>query len=280
MSLGRRRTQLASLAVLGLLAATGAAAVSHAGVDGSPAAKSDVASVTKTVLLVGDSVPTRFAGEFAAAAAKHGYALVSATKPGCPATAVGKVYSTGERFRRNTCPAVAADQDAKVEEYRPALVIWWSRYEVAPRLGPDGKVLQLGSRAYEQEQQASFNERVRALTRLGARLVAVQIERPGRRLAARNPSERAFLIGQTLLHRRDVVDAWNAFLARHDGPTVFSVSIDRLVCHDGRNACDDDLPSGQPARPDGVHYSDTAERLLAPPIFDAVWRVARLESAP
>jgi SGNH domain-containing protein len=270
----------ALLAVLGILIAVGAVAVSRAGGHVAPAAKTDDAPVTKTVLLVGDSVPTAFVDEFADAAAKHDYLVVSATKPGCPATAVGKVYSSGAGFKRNTCPTMLGAQDRMIDSYRPALVIWWSRYEVAPRLGPDGKVLPLGSPAYWRAQQASFGQRARALTRLGARLVTVQIERPGRRLAARNPPEKAFLVGQTLLHRRDVVNAWNTFLASHKGPKVFSISIDRLVCHDARNACDDTLPNGEPARPDGVHYSVTARRLLAPPILDAVWRVAQVQSAP
>jgi hypothetical protein len=158
-------------------------------------------------------------------------------------------------------------------------VIWWSRYEVAPRLGADGKVLPLGSRAYWRAQQASFDERVRALTKGGARLVAVQIERPGRALAARNPSERGFLVGQTLLHRRDVVNRWNAFLASHKGPKVFSISIDALVCHDAANACDDTLPNGEPARPDGIHYSHAAAIPLAAQIFKATLRIAQLEPA-
>jgi hypothetical protein len=274
-----RRIAPAIPAVVGTLVAMSRVVASHAGADVLPVTTTQVSAVTKTVVLVGDSVPTAFGDEFADAAAKHGFTVISATAPGCPATGVRKVYSSGVRFKQSSCPRVVGEQDGKIEEYRPALVIWWSRFEVAPRLGKDGKVLRLGSRAYWRAQQASFGERARALTRRGARLVAVQIEPPGRALAARNPSERQLLVGQTLLHRRDVVRAWNAFLARHEGPKVFSISIDRLVCHDARNPCDDTLSDGQPARPDGVHYSDTAERLFAPPILDAALRIAHLESA-
>jgi peptidoglycan/LPS O-acetylase OafA/YrhL len=272
-----RRIGLLLPAVLGtLIAINSAVVVPHAGAELPTVTKAGAraAAVTKTVILVGDSVPQVVSEEFAEAAGKHGYVVIGATAGGCPATAVEKVHSSGASFKRNSCPKVAADQDAKVERYRPALVIWWSRYEVAPRLGPDGKVLPLGSKAYWRAQQASFDERVRALTRRGARLVAVQIERPGRALAARNPSETAFLVGQTLLHRRDVVNAWNAFLASHTGPKVFSISIDALVCHDAGNACDDTLPNGEPARPDGIHYSDTAMRLLGSQIFEAAWRAS------
>jgi hypothetical protein len=153
-------------------------------------------------------------------------------------------------------------------------VIWWSRYELAPRLGRDGKVLPFASRAYWRAQEASFEERAHALTSRGARLVAIQIERPGRALAARNPSERQLLVGQTLLHRMDVVNTWNSFLASHRGPKVFSISIDGLVCHDSADPCDDRLPGGEAARPDGIHYTDAAMRLLAPQIFEAAWKAA------
>jgi len=70
------------------------------------------------------------------------------------------------------------------------------------------------------------------------------------------------------------VNAWNAFLASHNGPKVFSISIESLVCHDAANACDDTLPSGEPARPDGIHYSDTAMRLLGSQIFEPAWRAS------
>src|SRR4051794_17534978 len=218
-----RRAPPAVLVVLAILIAVGAVAVSHAGGHARRVVQTGDAPVTNTVLLVGDSVPTLFADEFADAAAKYDHLVVSATKPGCPATAVGKVYSSGATFRRNTCPTMVAAQDRMIDSYRPALVIWWSRYELAPRLGPDGKVLPLGSRAYRRTQHASFEQRARALAGLGAPLAATQIERPGRRLADRAPPEKPFLVGQTLLPRRDVVDSWNAFLARHKGPNVFSI---------------------------------------------------------
>jgi hypothetical protein len=175
---------------------------------------------------------------------------------------------------------VVLEQDAILEKHRPALVIWWSRYELAPRLGPDGKVLPLGSKAYFRAQEASFAKRAAALTALGGRLVTVQIEPPGPNLAVRNPPEKYFLVGPALLHRADVRNAWNAFLATHKGPQISSISVTRLICRDNRTPCDDRLPNGEPGRPDGVHYSQAARRLLAPRIFEAAWRAAQLERSP
>src|SRR5262245_24705525 len=278
-----RRIAVALPAVVGaLIAINVSVVVPRAGAEVVTATKvagdtrTEVSEVTKTVILVGDSVPQALGDEFADAAAKRDWVVIKATAGGCPATAVEKVYASGERFKRNTCPSVAGKQDAKVVQYRPALIIWWSRFELAPRLGPEGKLLRFGSRAYWRAQQAAFARRARALTKLGARLVAVQIEPPGLALAERNPSERGFLVGQTLIHRRGVVRAWNAFLAGHRGPKIFSISIDGLVCRDRRSPCDDRLPNGRTARPDGVHYSDEAGRPLASKILEAAWRVTGL----
>ena len=70
--------------------------------------------------------------------------------------------------------------------------------------------------------------------------------------------------------------AWNAFLAGHKGPEIFSVSIAGLVCHDAKSPCDDTLRSGETARPDGVHYSDTAGPRVASQVLGAALRIARL----
>jgi len=230
-------------------------------------------------MVVGDSVALIFSDDFARAAAKHGYDLVTAAHGGCPATGVAKVSSSGVKWKHHTCAKVAAEQDAMVERYRPALVIWWSRYELAPRVGPDGKLLPLGSDAWLRAQEASFDARTAALTKYGARLVTVQIEPPGPELAVRNPVEKYFLVGRTLLRRTNVVKSWNEFLASHTGPTVFSISVADLVCHKPTTPCNDTLPDGESARPDGVHYSQAAQRLLAPTIFDDAWRAAQMQSA-
>jgi peptidoglycan/LPS O-acetylase OafA/YrhL len=278
---GKRVAVVLPAAVGTLIAVNTAVVVPHAGAEFSPVSRgAPRAVVTKTLILVGDSVPQLLGQNFADAAAKYDYVVLRATSGGCPATGVEKVYASGKRFRTNGCPKVVREQDREIERYRPALVIWWSRYEVAPRLGQDQELLPLGSRAYWEAQQASFEDRARALTRRGARLVTVQIERPGRALAARDPSERELLVGQTLLHRMDIVRTWNTFLSRHRGPKVFSLSIERMVCQDTRNPCEDSLPNGRTARPDGVHYSAGAGPRLASQILEAALRIAGLQPEP
>jgi hypothetical protein len=257
-----------------------ATVIAFLAVDGSrsgakaSAGTSRSSAVTKTILVVGDSVAKMYAPYFALEAEKHGYSLVTAAWAGCPATGVAKIRSDGTSPKRTCSPFVAEGQDAMVEKYQPALVIWWSRYELAPRVGAGGKMLTLGSKAWFRAQETSFDERVAALTKFGARLVTVQIEPPGPDLAVRNPSEKYFLVGHTLLHRQDIVNGWNSFLASHKGPDVFSISVRHLVCHNDRVPCDDRLPNGQSARPDGIHYSGEARPLFAPVIFAKIWNAA------
>jgi hypothetical protein len=281
------RVAIALPAVLGVLIAINASfVVPHAGAQIMVAGHGPGAApvpVTKTIVLVGDSVAKYTSSEFSDAARKYGYVVIDAAAGGCPATAVPKIYSDGKPFRKDVCSKMAAVQDAAIAKYRPALVIWWSRYELTSRLGKNGKVLRLGSPAYERVQQASFDKRASALTKLGARLVAIQIEPPGHILAVRNPGEHYLLFGRTLLHRPDVVRKWNAFLARHKGPTVFSISIANIVCHGPRGTdgtCNDRLPNGQPARTDGLHYSTQAAQILVPKILARAMNAAGLEPAP
>ena len=96
--------------------------------------------VTRTIVLVGDSVPQRLAPELARAAARHGYVVISATRGSCPATGVAVVGPTGKPWGAGTVCAtdVPARQDAAVAKYRPAIVIWWSRYELADRVDAHG----------------------------------------------------------------------------------------------------------------------------------------------
>ena len=243
-----------------------------------PRAGAAAGKVTKTIVLVGDSVPQRLATQLDQAAAARGYVVISATRGSCPATGVTVVDALGRPTGAGmACPReVPTRQDAAVAQYRPALVIWWSRYEIADRLGPGGVVLPVGSTAYWAAQKAAFSKRVKALTGRGARLVAVQIERTGTGISTRCNATQCGPLLQRLVSRTDLQDHWNAFLASHNGPAVFSISIHRFVCHDAASPCDDRLPDGSLARPDGIHYSDAAAPGVAERVVAEALRASRL----
>ena len=263
---GSRWSAMARIAVLvmAVIAASGWAMASSSA--RSEAARSSGGTTPQTVrrviLLVGDSVPQQMWRAFKDAARPYGYRVTTAAEGGCPAIGELVVQDDGTLFGgREACARVVRQrQDVHVDRDRPALVLWWSRYEVADRVGADGRLLRAGAPGYWEAQEAAFQARIKALTRLGARVVAIQIERPGIGGCPNGPCGpyRRRLVYQTWL-----VGRWNAFLAAHHGPRVFSISIDSLVCHDRRSPCDDRLPSGRPARPDGIHYEPPAKAPLA-----------------
>ena len=61
-----------------------------------PHAGAALGRTTKTIVLVGDSVPQRLAPELSSAAARHGYVVISATRGSCPATGVALVNALGK----------------------------------------------------------------------------------------------------------------------------------------------------------------------------------------
>jgi peptidoglycan/LPS O-acetylase OafA/YrhL len=230
-----------------------------------PQAGAALGRVTRTIVLVGDSVPQRLAPYLARAAAPYGYVVISATRGSCPATGVAVVDAAGKPSGAGKVCAtsVPARQDAAIARYRPALVIWWSRYEVADRVNSRGQPVRFASPAYWKLQEQAFAARTRALTRDGAIVVAVQIERSGLGMATRCTPQKCGPLLRRLIHATGAQDTWNAFLASHTSGAVRSISIESLVCHNRASPCDDRLPDGTLARPDGTHYSQEAAPAIA-----------------
>ena len=230
-----------------------------------PRAGAALGRVTRTIVLVGDSVPQRLAPILARAAGRYGYVVISATRGSCPATGVSVVGVTGKPWGAGEVCAgdVPARQDAAIAKYRPALVIWWSRYELADRVDAHGRPVRFASPAYWRLQEQAFATRTAALTRDGAVVVAVQIERSGLGMATRCTPKRCGPFLRRLITATAAQDTWNAFLASHRSGRIRSVSIERLVCHDAASPCSDRLPDGSLARPDGTHYSPEAAPAVA-----------------
>ena len=271
--LSRRRTVIALPVTLGLLLAVNTVLV----VPQAGAAEGDT---TRTIVLAGDSVPQQLAMEFSRAAARKGYVAILATRGGCPATGVMVVDARGRPTGEgDACPRlVPKHQDDVIRRFRPALVIWWSRYEIADRLASDGTPLTVGTAAYWRAQRKSFAERIAALTAFGAEVVTVQVERSGRGMLTRCTTSRCGPFLQRLIHDTDLQDTWNAFLAGNHLPSVHSISIDRFVCHDAASPCDDRLADGSLARPDGTHYSDRAGATVTRRIVTDALHAAGLRS--
>jgi peptidoglycan/LPS O-acetylase OafA/YrhL len=240
-----------------------------------------VTRVTRTIVLVGDSVPQRMAPYLSQVAARHGYVVISATRGSCPATGVAVVGVDGKPWGAGEVCAtdVPARQDRAIARYRPALVIWWSRYELADRVDARGRPVRFASPAYWALQREAFAARTAALTRAGAIVVAVQVERSGLGMRTRCTPEKCGPFLERLVTATAAQDTWNAFLASHTSGNVRSISIQRLVCHNADSPCDDRLPDGSLARPDGTHYSPAAAPAVAQAVIGRALAVAHLPTA-
>ena len=235
-----------------------------------PRAGAALGAVTRTIVLVGDSVPQRLAPYLARVAARRGYVVISATRGSCPATGVAVVGPTGKPWGAGTKCAtdVPGRQDAAVARYRPALVLWWSRYELADRVDANGRPVAFASPAYWALQERAFTTRTAALTRHGATVVAVQIERSGLGMSTRCTPSKCGPFLERLIKATAAQDTWNAFLASHTTGAVRSIGIGSLVCHNAASPCNDRLPDGTLARPDGTHYGPAAAPIVARAVID------------
>jgi hypothetical protein len=175
---------------------------------------------------------------------------------------------------------VPARQDAAIARYHPALVIWWSRYELADRVDARGRPVRFASPAYWKLQEQAFATRTEALTRDGAIVVAVQIERSGLGMATRCTPQKCGPFLHRLITATAAQDTWDSFLASHRTGRVRSISIEGLVCHDTASPCNDRLPDGTLARPDGTHYSAEAAPAIAEAVILDSLRASGLPRAP
>jgi peptidoglycan/LPS O-acetylase OafA/YrhL len=242
-----------------------------------PRAGATIGRVTRTIVLVGDSVPQRLAPDLARVAVQHDYVVISATRGSCPATGVAVVDASGKPWGAGLRCAtdVPARQDRAIAKYRPALVIWWSRYELADRVDARGRPARFASPAYWALQEHAFATRTAALTRDGATVVAVQIERSGLGMYTRCTPAKCGPFLDRLIHATSAQDTWNRFLASHTSGDVRSISIQNLVCKDAKSPCNDRLPDGSLARPDGTHYAPAAASIVARAVIDRALAVLR-----
>lgn len=220
----------------------------------------------RRVMLVGDSVLKRLAPAMTEAGASNDLTVIDAALGGCLGTAVTITGAEGDLFTEGLdCSDVAATQSALLAEHQPDVVVWWSRYEVADRLGPAGRHLRAGSQAFWEAQRASLRESVDRLSATGAVVVFVSMDRPGTGLSTRCTDELCHPFLQRLVEQDELRTTWNAevdALAAKD-PRVRVVDIEDLYCRDDAVPCDDTMPDGEPARPDGSHFSERMMPLVA-----------------
>jgi hypothetical protein len=216
-------------------------------------------SISQRVLVVGDSVPRRLFSAFHEAAVTHGWEADDGAKGACPALGVTVTDARGALLdgHTNCGKVIPPGQAADVKEFKPTIVLWWSRYELADRLSDSGTHLAAGSKAFWVAQRASLKQTVNRLATGGATVVIVKTDRIGKGVGTRCSSASCAPFVKRLVDEDALRVTWNKMLDEqaHLDPRIRTVSMDDVYCHDSAAPCNDKLHDGTFARPDGSHFS-------------------------
>ena len=248
------------------------------------------------MVLIGDSVPKRLApmaGKFISDNPAYSSWLIGdGAVGGCSAMPIVPRQPDGTPVSATDCPtALREEQGAAFESVKPDVVLWWSRSEEYDRLGPDGTLLTVDSPAFWAAQYQDLKAGVRDIrARTGAVVVLVETDRPGIGMDSRCTPSKCHWFLRRLIDDDWIRVRWNRLehQVASEVPGVAVIPIDDVYCHDGdaeplaagpstrpspdRNAgavpCDDRLPSGKPARPDGTHFAPEAGPLVTKALLD------------
>jgi peptidoglycan/LPS O-acetylase OafA/YrhL len=225
-----------------------------------------------TVLLVGDSVPKRLLPFVATEAESRHWFVYSAAVGGCATFPYLIVDKDGHPWNQSEeCPRdVPKLQHDLVVNQQPDVVIWWSRYDLAERIEPDGRHIVPGTPEFWKAQEADLRSEIDRLSAGGARILFIEQDKPGKGMKARCGPDCHFFLLQ-LLNHHDWAERWNKMVrdtAKVD-PRITVVNIDDVFCHDQNVPCDDSTPTADLyARPDGSHFSATSAPIVAKAILD------------
>ena len=229
---------------------------------------------SRGVLMVGDSVPSRLMPALAVEADARDLVVTSAARGSCPALGVSIVNDDGspQTADLDCAKEVPPLQSEAVAADDPAVVVWWSRYELSDRLGKSGERLRAGTEEFWAQQRRDLAQAARRLTAGGAELVLVRTDRPGIGMYSRCTDSDCHSFLRRLLDQDDLRVAWNDYLTAFAkrNPSAHVISIDDAFCHDDAVPCDDSLADGTPARPDGSHFSEEAMPEVAAALLDRV----------
>jgi hypothetical protein len=221
------------------------------------------------VLLTGDSVSVNLADTLAARLQTLlGWRLRSAAVAVCSVYGDILAWPNGTpRGDPDRCPsAVIPGQRDAVEQFDPDLVIWWDRLSTMPFITSDGEFVQGGSDRFWELRAIAFEQTLARLTAGGARVVFVSTEPMG-------IGVEEFCAGRTdrgcrvwkqyrLDHYGDITRPGNRMLRQYalDHPEVgVFISITDTICRWNTSPCNDRMPNGKLARPDGTHYEERGE---------------------
>jgi SGNH domain (fused to AT3 domains) len=212
-------------------------------------------------------VPSRLFPAFEETSLTRGWQVENGAKGACPALGVTITDSTGAQLdpKINCGDVIPALQAQSIKDFKPSIVVAWSRYEMADRLSVDGKHLVAGTAPFWAAQRASLRKMTDRLASGGAKVVIVKTDRPGQGMATRCTPSACAPILRRLIDEDGIRVAWNKILdeeAARD-PRITVIAIDDVYCKDAAEPCNDKQPDGTFARPDGSHFSHAFMPIVA-----------------
>lgn len=281
----------------------------YGGINRSEAAPAQAGGLPPKLMLVGDSVPNQLFGAFAAVGHGRGIPVVNGAHGGCAASGIVTVNPDGSAFdppiprmpgaaTGPICAGVIADQVSLVERERPSMILWWSRYEYADWMGPEGSPLRAGDPGFQEAQRAALDKAVDRLTAQGAVIVAVEPEPTGTKTAELCKPEdndpdgqcAAFLI--RLRFQDHVRQQWTQVLREKAAKDrrIRLIPASDLFCRTSTNPCDDRLPlltegsfpppTADHARPDGSHFAPPVRQAMAEALLERVLAAVPQQGSP
>ncbi len=208
------------------------------------------------VLMVGDSVPQRFNPELETAAQDRGLSIASATGGGCAPSGIDVPLNPGEPD--TACSGAIDLQTQALEQFRPATVVWWSRYELAD-MRIDGEIVGPETEQFWEITENNLQTTAERLLSDGATLVMVETDRTGIGVLGRCSPEDCHPFLDRLANHDEYRQRWNSMVGEFAATTerVEVIAVDDLYCTDDATPCNDGN-DGVLARSDGSHFSDPA----------------------
>lgn len=235
------------------------------------------ASGDRTIVVVGDSVPYRLMESLDQAATENDMVIDNASRGGCPPLSIElQEYGKPDHEGVGDCTMIADLQTEKIDQVKPNLVFWWSRYEIHQRW-LDGRIVGPDEEEFWTALEGDLMASVNRLTSTGATLVIAQTERPGGGMVTRCNEDDCHPLLDLMTNHDEYRRRWNQMvvdLAERDD-RVRTFRMDPVLCKDEEPAeptapalCDDSRPGGGFLRPDGSHVlvdpygKQTAEAVL------------------
>lgn len=209
-------------------------------------------------MVAGDSVPDELMRALALQFEREGWEALDAAVPGCGVVAVHLVNADGSGLAKaDQCPTLVPQAQRAGLAQDPDVVLWWDRFSLSDFKTSGGEHVRAGTDRFWTLRRRQLDAAVTRMRSGGATVVLLATEPVGLGIQSRCTTSCHPWIRRQI-ERSDWRRRWNRILRAYamDRPgTVAYRTITPTICSDTATPCNDRLPTGQPAREDGTHYS-------------------------